>query len=889
MPTPIPPTPVTEEPATVPPSGLARLKQWLDGRGFAPWSFQDRTWAAYAEGQSGLVHVPTGSGKTWAAWFGPLAEMLDDAAAGDPMESVRVLHVSPLRAVGRDVRLALEEPIVGVRTEIDPAIDVGVRSGDTTAAERARQRKRLPATLVTTPESLSLLLAQRDAATRFGDLRCVIVDEWHELMSSKRGVQVELGLARLRRFSPGLRTWGLSATFRDPEAAAARLCGVAEDQAPPVVIRDEIDRPVVVRSLLPDDAESLPWAGHLGIRMAPKLLELLDPEIPTLVFTNTRSQAERWYEEILKSRPDWMERLALHHGSIDREVRTRVEAGLKDGTIGIAVCTSSLDLGVDFSPIQRVVQIGSPKGIGRLIQRAGRSGHRHGESCEVICVPTHAFELVEIAAARQAVAAGEIESRPVHDGALDCLVQHLVTVGLGGGFEPQELFDEIRTSVSYRHLDRAAFDWCVSLAEHGGSTLRRYEKYHRIVRGEDGRYTVPGRRLAAIHRLNIGTITGDGTISIRYRNGTRLGSIEERFIARLEPGEAFLFAGKFLEFVSLHDMQAIVRPASKRATLTPHWAGTRFPLSTALSNAVRRTLDDARRGILDEPETVFAAPILEAQSRISRIPGGGKVLAEVMRSDEGDHLFLHPFEGRLVHEGLAVLLALRFGRIRPMSFGLSFNDHGIEFHAETGEDERLDFAGMLGSQGSSLFTSDGLVADLLESVNLGELGKRQFREVARVAGLVVQRYPGKDSSARQLQAGASLIHDVYREFDPGNLLLLQAEREVMERQFEEHRLARTLERIGSQTVEIVEIERPSPLALPLLADRLGMTLSTESVLERLRKMGVDRPEGRVATESSGPGSSSVPAGRSGPGSRRRGRRNRSGGEGRGRKGGRPRW
>ena len=881
MPSPIPPTPETEQGREVPPSGLDRLQGWLASRDFSPWPFQVRTWAAYADGRSGLVHVPTGSGKTWAAWFGPLAEMLDDAEAGDPMDSIRVLHVSPLRAVGRDVRLALEQPLSGVAAEGDSGIQIGVRSGDTTAAERARQRKRLPATLVTTPESLSLLLAQKDAPTRFGDLRCVIVDEWHELMASKRGVQVKLGLARLRRFSPGLRTWGLSATFRDPEAAAARLCGVGTGQEPPIVIRDEIDRPVVVRSLLPEDAESLPWAGHLGIRMAPRLLELLNPDVPTLVFTNTRSQAERWYEEILKSRPEWMERLALHHGSIDREVRTRVEAGLKDGTIGIAVCTSSLDLGVDFSPIQRVVQIGSPKGIGRLIQRAGRSGHRHGESCEVICVPTHAFELVEIAAARQAVAGNEIEARPVHDAALDCLIQHLVTVGLGGGFQPDELFDEIRTTMGYRNLERSAFDWCLALAEHGGSTLRRYEKYHRIVRGEDGRYTVPGRRLAAIHRLNIGTITGDGTIVIRYRNGTRLGSIEERFIARLEPGEAFLFAGKFLEFVTLHDMQAIVRPASRRATLTPHWAGTRFPLSTALSAAVRRTLDDVRRGILDEPETAFAAPILEAQSRISRIPAGGTVLAEVMRSDDGDHLFLHPFEGRLVHEGLAVLLALRFGRCRPMSFGLSFNDHGIEFFAETGVDDRMDFAGLLATQAATLFTSEGLVADLLEGVNLGELGKRQFREVARVAGLVVQRYPGKESTARQLQAGASLIYDVYREFDPENLLLGQAEREVMERQFEERRLSSTLERLGSVPLEIVEIDRPSPLALPLLADRLGMTLSTESVLERLRKMGVERPESRVATESSGSRSSSEPTRRVAGGSRKRGRR--------GRGGGRPRW
>ncbi len=827
------------------PSGLHRLRQWLDAQGLSPWPFQERTWQAYADGRSGLVHVPTGSGKTWAAWFGPLAEMLDDAAAGASIDSVRVLHVSPLRAVGRDIATALESPVVGLGES--ERLEVGIRTGDSTSGERAKQRKRLPPTLVTTPESLTLLLAQRDAAGRFRDLRCVIVDEWHELMASKRGVQVELALARLRRFSPSLRTWGLSATVRDPDDAARRLCGVG---AEPIVVRDEIDRPVVVNSLLPDDADTLPWAGHLGIRMAPRLVEFLDPEIPTLVFTNTRSQAERWFGEILKARPAWMERMALHHGSIDRNVRTRVEAGLKDGSIAIAVCTSSLDLGVDFSPIRRVIQVGSPKGVARLIQRAGRSGHRHGESCEVVCVPTHALELVEIAAARQAIARHEIEARPRFDAPIDCLVQHLVTVGLGGGFEPDDLFEEVRTAAAYASLDRETFDWCVALAEHGGSTLRRYDKYHRIVRGEDGIYTVPSRRIAATHRLNIGTITGDGTISLKYRTGARIGSIEERFIAMLAPGEAFLFAGKFLEFVRMGDMEAIVKPASTRTTLTPHWAGSRFPLSTALSAAVRRSLDEARRGIFDEPEVAFAAPILDAQARISRIPKAGTILAEVMRSDEGDHLFLHPFEGRLVHEGLAVLLALRFGRIHRTSFGLSFNDHGIEFFAETGSDpaDRLDFARLLAAEAATLFTADGLVEDLLESVNLGELGKRQFRDVARVAGLVVQRYPGAEATARQLQAGASLIYEVYREFDPGNLLLQQARREVMERQFEEARLARTLERLRSEPIEIVEIDRPGPLALPLLADRLGTTLSTESVLEKLARMGVERPEGRVATE-----------------------------------------
>jgi ATP-dependent helicase Lhr and Lhr-like helicase len=807
---------------------LEPVRAWFASRDWTPHAFQEAAWTAHVRGESGLIHVPTGAGKTYAAYLPALGEL-----AISPAKGLAVLLVTPLRAVSRDTEKALR-----VAAEaIAPGVRVASRTGDTSASERAKQRASLPEVLVTTPESLSLMLASPDAEIRFASLRTVIVDEWHELLASKRGVQVELALARLRRFSPGLRTWALSATLSNVEEAARAAVGVGGRAA---IVRDELPRPIVVESIRPDASVRLPWAGHLGLSMLEPLLARLDPAVPTLLFTNTRSQAELWFAAILAARPEWAERLALHHGSIDLETRERIEAAVKEGSITLVVCTSSLDLGVDFTPVEQVFQIGSPKGIARLIQRAGRSAHRPGATCRVVCVPTHAMELVEISAAREAIERREIEIRPTQQAPLDCLVQHLVTIGLGGGFEAEELFQEVRSAWCHRDLGRSAFEWCLDLACRGGATLGAYPKHHRLVE-RDGRYTVEDRRIAALHRLNIGTIAADPTITVRLQNGPRLGGIEERFIGRLRPGERFLFAGRHLELVRMRDLVATVRPARRTTNATPHWAGSRFPLSTALASAVRRALDAARRGVpADTPEMRAAAPILAAQAARSRIPAADSILAEVFHAHRhggaGSHLFLHPFEGRLVHEGLSVLLGLRFGRRRRGSFGVSFNDYGIEWWSE----EPYPFESMLApSEAAGLFVRDGLLEDLVEAINLGELSRRQFRDIARVAGLVQQRTLGGESTARQLQAGASLLFEVFSQFDPGNLLLEQSRREVLDRQCEGERLARTLERLERGPIEIVELEAPGPLAVPLIADRLGTTLSTESVLEQLAAMGAN--------------------------------------------------
>jgi ATP-dependent helicase Lhr and Lhr-like helicase len=788
--------------------------RWFASRGWSPHAFQIEAWERHLRGESGLIHVPTGSGKTYAAYMSALSEI-----AAAPVRGAAIIYISPLRAVARDIELALRLPV----DELGLAVTVGSRTGDTDPRERARQREVLPNVLVTTPESLTLLLASERVAEVLGGVRTVIVDEWHELMSSKRGVQVELALARMRRIAPALRTWGLSATIANIDDAARALVGTDREAA---VVHAEMPRAIEVKSLLPDSVERFPWAGHLGLTMLRPLVDWLDPAVSTLVFTNTRSQAERWHAALRWERPEWGDRLAIHHGSLEREERERVEAGLKDGSIRIVVATSSLDLGVDFSPVERVVQIGSPKGIARLIQRAGRSGHRPGAGCEVLCVPTHALELVEIASAREAVARREIEERHGWRAPLDCLVQHMVTRALGGGFTADELFDEVLTTASFAALLRDEFDWCLELALSGGRTLSSYAQYHRIARGDDGRYAISTRRAAQLHRLNIGTISADASISVAFVGGRRLGSIEEGFIARLEEGDAFHFAGQVVEFVRVHDMTAWVRKA-RRADLVPRWNGARFPLSTALAAAVRRTLDHARRGGFHQPETRLAEPVLREQMALSALPAPDETLVEFCRSREGSHLFIYPFAGRLVHEGLSVLLALRIARLRAATFAISMNDYGVELFA----DGAFPFEELF-SRG--LFDRATLASDLIEAVNLGELSRRQFRDIARVAGLVFQKYPGAERSGRQVQAGAGLIFDVLREFDPQNLLLRQSEREVYERQFEGGRLAATLERLEQGKLLVTRPARPTPLGLPLVADRLGTTLSTEGVLARLR-------------------------------------------------------
>ena len=794
------------------------VERYFAERGWTPFAYQREVWAAYREGRSGLIHSATGTGKTLAAWLGPAAEALEEGDAGN---ALRVLWITPLRALAADTAASLMEPL----SALGLPWTVELRTGDTSSAVRKRQATRLPTALVTTPESLCIMLATPGVSERFAELRLVVCDEWHELMGSKRGVQTELALARLRTMRPELRTWGVSATLGNLEEAKDTLLA----GGPGEIVHGVAGEPITIDALIPSKIERFPWAGHLGTRMVGPVAEAIEEGKTCLVFTNTRAQAELWYQELLAVRPDWSETLGLHHGSMAREVRDEVESGLKAGRLRAVVCTSSLDLGVDFPPVDRVVQIGSPKGVGRLLQRAGRSGHRPGVASQVTCVPTNALELVEIAAAREAAEAGRIESREGLRRPLDVLAQHLVTLACGEGFRDRETREEVGRTHAYRGLSDDEWGWTLDFIVRGGESLRAYPEYRRVTLGEDGVYRADSEEIARRHRMSIGTIVGDAAIGVQFLKGGKLGTIEESFVSRLKPGDRFLFAGRSLEFVRIKEMTAWVRRASSPVGAVPRWSGSRLPLSGSLASAVRRDLAKAKHGILESPEMRALAPILEIQARWSALPDEDELLIERVEDREGHHLYVFPFEGRLVHEGLAALVAHRLARRLPITFTLSANDHGFELLSATPAPIEEALSG-------GLFDPEGVTEDISAALNAAEMAKRQFREIARVAGLVFPGFPGVNKNAKQLQASSGLFYDVFARYDPDNLLLRQARKEVLERQLEESRLVATLRRLGASRPLLTSPKRISPLGFPLLVDRWRETVSSESLSDRIARV-----------------------------------------------------
>ena len=699
---------------------------------------------------------------------------------------------------------------------------------------------------MTTPESLSLMLTRERAAAELAGVHTVIVDEWHELVGSKRGVQVQLALARLRRWNPGLAVWGLSATLGQLDQAMATLVAGPHGR----LVQGRIEKNLVIDTLLPADPGRFSWGGHLGAQMVQPVVQELEPSGTTLVFTNVRSQAEIWYQLLLQERPAWAGRLAVHHGSLDASVRAWVEAGLKAGELKAVVATSSLDL-----------------------QHALHGQEVHAS--RVTLVPTHTLELVEAAAARRAVQAGRVESRAAPDKPLDVLVQHLVTVALGGGFEARPLpeggFDapdmraEVRTAPAYASLTDEEFDWALRFCERGGQSLGAYPDFHRIA-VVDGRWCVPDRGIARRHRLQVGTIVADASLQVKWLTGGTLGHIEEGFIARLKPGDHFVFAGRVLEFVRVREMAAYVRKATRRQGVVPAWGGSKMPLSGTLADAVRDLVQEAalvlqpgvpqralpattlRRatrssredsrgasevaldgatGVFAEPEMRAALPMLRAQARLSRLPLPGELLVERWRSREGWHVFVYPFAGRNVHMGLAQLLAWRLAQAQPNSFSLSVNDYGLELLAA--REPVLD-------DWPALLRTEGLAADVLGSLNTGELAQRRFREIARVAGLVFNGYPGAPKSLKQLQASSGLFFQVFRQYDPLNRLLTQAEQEVLAQELDLHRLADVLHHMAQQRLQGVWLNTVSPFSLPLVVERFREQLSTEKLQDRLDRI-----------------------------------------------------
>ncbi|WP_225775036.1 ligase-associated DNA damage response DEXH box helicase [Pseudomonas sp. Marseille-Q5115] len=804
-------------------------KAWFAACGWKPFPFQKALWAANARGESGLLHASTGSGKTYAVWFAALQAFAPEAppitARRKAAAPLRVLWITPMRALAADTHRALLAPVEAL--EINWT--VGLRTGDTSSAERARQGRRLPSALVTTPESLTLMLAREQARDELATLGMVVVDEWHELLGNKRGVQLQLALARLRQWNPALRVWGISATLGNLEHAQQVLL----PQGGGTRIEGGTAKVIQVDTLLPAAIERFPWAGHMGLRMLDQVVEQLEASQSSLVFTNTRAQSEVWYQAILEARPEWAGLIALHHGSLSREVREWVEMALKEGHLKAVVCTSSLDLGVDFLPVERVLQIGSAKGVARLIQRAGRSGHAPGRPSRVTLVPTHSLELVEAAAAHDALEARRVEPRESPEKPLDVLVQHLVTIALGGGFVPDELLAEVRSAWAYRHLTDDEWGWALAFVRHGGASLTAYPDYRRVEPDADGIWRVPDARIGRRHRMGIGTIVSDASLHLKYWSkgggGRSLGSVEEGFIARLRPGEAFLFAGKVLELVRVENMTAYVKRGSGKKPSVPRWNGGRMPLSSELADALVAKLDDASQGIYASAPMHAVRPLLEVQQQWSALPTRHTLLAESLKSREGWHLFLYPFAGRLVHLGLASLLAWRLGQQRPISFSIAVNDYGMELLSPS----EVDWGQALNSE---VLSPAGLLEDALASLNAGELALRRFREIARISGLVFGGYPGAQKSTRQVQASSGLFFEVFKQYDAGNLLLTQAQEEVLRQELDVVRLEQTLQRIAERQLDLRTVKRPTPLSFPLLVERMRESMSSEKLADRIARM-----------------------------------------------------
>lgn len=822
------------------------------GRGWRPMAFQERAWDAYLAGGSGLICAPTGLGKTWAAWLGPVIEGIREGGAkavetkskkGRVGEPLRVLWITPLRALANDTLESLREPV----DELGLNWTVQLRTGDTPQSVKVKQKERLPTALVTTPESLSVLLSYPDAQSRFATLRCVVVDEWHELLGTKRSVQAELCIARLRSIAPRLRTWGVSATLGNLDQARDVLLGGANTNGQ--LIRGEAAKALDICTIIPADIERFPWAGHLGTRCVDQVIAAVRGARTTLLFTNTRSQAEIWFRRLITDAPDLMGQVAIHHGSLDRKLRGRIEVMLGEGKLKCVVCTSSLDLGVDFAPVDQVLQVGSPKGVARLVQRAGRSGHQPGAKSRVLGVPANAFELIEFAAAREAAAAGQIEERTPLRKSMDVLVQHMVTVSCAGGFDENELKREVRSTHAFAAMTEEEWGWAMDFVTRGGPALKAYPDYARVRMNDEGRWIAASDRLARRHRMGIGTITSESSMTVKYTSGKTLGHVEESFVSRLSPGSRFVLSGRVLELIRVRDMTAYVRRATRKSGIVPRWDGGRFSLSTQLAAAVRRKLSDACQGQFQGPEMQAIRPLLELQKQWSAIPGPRQLLVESIKVDRVHHLFLFPFQGRAAHEGLGALLAYRLSKRAPLTVISVANDYGIGLKS----DAPMPVAG---EGWCELFSQDLLLEDLAACLNSANFARRQFRDIARVAGLIIPGFPGAQKPMRHVQASSEMFFKVFEDFDPSNLLLDQARREVLDMQLEIVRLRSAMDHAAGQEVLPITPRHLTPMSFPIWAEHLrATTLSSEKWSDMVQKMVVEleqsadterKPERKVA-------------------------------------------
>ena len=804
---------------------------WFAEQDWKPFKFQKDTWKAYLQKKNGLLNAPTGSGKTYALWVPIVLDLLqkNNDLKSKPVKGLKVIWITPLRALSVEIEQAATRFAEGLGTKLT----VGIRTGDTSQKERAAQKKSMPNLLITTPESLHLLLSSKNYDKTFKDLKAIVIDEWHELLGSKRGVQVELGLSRLKHITKDLRIWGISATIGNLEQAREVLLGPQSGSLEnSVMIRANLNKKISVRSIIPEKMEKFPWRGHMGLHLLNEVVPIINDSKTTLLFTNTRSQCELWFQKLMNKYPEFAGEVAMHHGSINKETRLWVEQAIRNESLKAVICTSSLDLGVDFAPVETIVQIGGPKGVARFLQRAGRSGHRPGEESVIYFLPTHAIELIEASALQQAVKKQAVEDRIPYLMSFDVLIQYLTTLAVSNGFYPEEIFPEIASTFCFQGITEEEWGWILNFITKGSQSLQAYDEYQKVEIEEDGKFKVNNRGIAMRHRLQIGTIVSDAMMTVKYMKGGYIGTIEEWFVSKLKPGDVFTFAGRNLELVRIKNMQVLVRKSKRKTAKVPSWMGGRMTFSAQMSELLREEMYRAatlKPGTKSSEELASLKPIFKRQKKESIIPGSDEFLIETFKTREGFHAIFYPFEGRFVHEALGSLLAYRISLLSPISFSIAFNDYGFELLS----DQEIDMQQVLDN---NLFSSEFLMDDLYKSLNATEMARRKFRDIAVIAGLVFTGYPNKLVKSKHLQSNSQLLFSVFRDYEEDNLLYRQAFRETFEHQLEEGRLRESLERIAHQNIIWKKCEKPTPFSFPIITDRLREKLSSEKLEDRIQRM-----------------------------------------------------
>jgi ATP-dependent helicase Lhr and Lhr-like helicase len=856
-------------------TGYTVISDWFQSKTIHPFSFQEETWQHILNDESGIVNAPTGCGKTFSVFIGSVIKFINENPQqyqSKKNNGLQLLWITPLRALAKDIGRAMEEVIHALNMQWK----IGIRNGDTTTNERAKQKRQMPEVLIITPESLHLLLAQKGYAELFQSLKIIAVDEWHELMGSKRGVQVELALNRIMNSQWSMvnavpSIWGISATIGNLEEAKEVLLSTLSNSANKtsalksgagvlmasslgrqlrnescerssreevgVIVKAQLKKQIIVESILPDEIEKYPWAGHLGIKLIDKLIPIIHQSTTTLIFINTRGMSERWYQELLTHAPDLAGAIALHHGSIEQELRFWVEEALHTAKLKAVVCTASLDLGVDFRPVETVIQVGSPKGVSRFLQRAGRSGHSPDAVSKIYFLPTHSLELVEAAALKSAIDENLIESKEPMLLCFDVLIQYLNTLAVSDGFAPDEIFNEIKQTYCFAEMTEEEWDEVMQFIVEGGKALQQYDDYKKM-EFIGGKYKITSRRLAMRHRMNIGTIVSDLMLKVRMVGGGYIGMIEEYFITRLQEGDSFIIAGRNVELVQIKDMTVLVRKSTSKKTIVPSWNGGRMSLTANLGRKLRETFNEVSGLNLSGhskwpdryPELQHLKSLFELQQQLSHIPKADELLIEQHESDDGYHLLVYPFEGRNVHEAMSAILAYRIGRLFPLTFSIAMNDYGFELLSD--QPIPVDDINV-----EELFSLEHLTADIQRSVNATEMARRKFRDIAVIGGLIVQTAPGEQKKARHLQASASLLFNVFAEYDSKNVLLKQAYQEVFSQQMEEVRLRDAFTRINQSNIILKFPAKFTPLSFPIIADGLNRNnLSTEKMEDRIKRM-----------------------------------------------------